>query len=639
MGVIIPPYLSKATGDATYLSRFDITRFGAVGDGAIDNTNAINDAIQAAYDAGGGEVWVPRTLVHQTFRVDGQIVVPHDGVTPRAGQPPIRLCGAGNDWTGYLYDPDDLLDEGSTLDLRYSGGAKILTTGLGRLEIDHLSLIDGGSSSVPFVQTINTTLHVHDVTFVGNAAKSEATCDQDAIVLGGSGTTSGNALTSAFSGYGTVIEHNLFHRIRRGVWGRARANSVIVRENTWTWLCGADSTAAAIEFDGTGAETAGNHISHNLIEVPGYVWGVKLVNAVRNICPGNYFWDHDATLTAAFRIEGSSQYNVLDPVMISNDAKALSNPDSNSVIVKCDKTYMDGLILGGGSDKNFVRPFNATGSESARLFAVYRSSSEASNPGSRIWSIRQDGQMDLIGANAAVTIQTGGSSTGYFGAPSDVLSLVRYAAGTIRFNPLANGIVQVSNGVFQLPSYTTAGRPAASLATGAVIYDSDLKAVMVSDGSSWVNPLAPLSLTAPGIWNASPTSTGSTWAAVDQFRGTYVTLVRRTTISKARIRVNAQSGNISCGLYSADGTSRLATSGAVACPAVGLRDLTFTSPVTLDAGTYFVGLSADNTTFSCAVNGAGHVLGGAATASAHPAPASVTVNNDSAGAIPVIGLW
>jgi len=38
---------------------FDITRFGAVGDGERDNTKSIQAAIDAAADGGGGKVWVP----------------------------------------------------------------------------------------------------------------------------------------------------------------------------------------------------------------------------------------------------------------------------------------------------------------------------------------------------------------------------------------------------------------------------------------------------------------------------------------------------------------------------------------------------------------------------------------------------
>src|SRR5204863_90286 len=39
---------------------FDITDFGAVGDGSTDDTAAIQAAIDAAYDAGGGTIFVPK---------------------------------------------------------------------------------------------------------------------------------------------------------------------------------------------------------------------------------------------------------------------------------------------------------------------------------------------------------------------------------------------------------------------------------------------------------------------------------------------------------------------------------------------------------------------------------------------------
>jgi hypothetical protein len=469
-----------------YLSNvYNVKAYGAVGDGTTDDTAAIQAAITAAMAAGGGVVFIPEGV----FRCNSQLTFTNDGASPRAGQAPLAIVGVTTDWSGYLYDPNNRFLQGSVLDLRASTSpAKLYTVGLGLLTIQNIGFVDEGTSTNPFIQTVNTTLKIIDCAFVGNFAKSGATCDQDAIVLGGTGATSGNLSTSAFSGYGTVIERCFFHRIRRAVYGRSRSNAVVVQHNTVSWLSGATSSAAAFEFDGTGTESAGNHLDHNLIEVAGYVYGVKLLNANRNFCLGNYFWDPGGSFVAAYRIEGTSPFNILDPVGIADDTKALSNPSANSVMIRVDKTFQDGLILGGAGDKNFVRPFLATGSETANLWGVYRSSAEATNAGLKVHVVRQDGLAELLGANAALRFATTpGSSTfvGYVGISGSNLALARYAAGTITLSPFAGGIVDVSTGVFRLPRYTTAGRPAATLGSGAAYYDTTLSKPGFSDGTVW----------------------------------------------------------------------------------------------------------------------------------------------------------
>jgi hypothetical protein len=77
------------------------------------------------------------------------------------------------------------------------GGGKIFATGLGTLELDHMLLCDQGTSSVPFVVTTGTTVDMHDCAVIGNAAKSQGTCDQDVLLGGGPGH--GAALTTALT--------------------------------------------------------------------------------------------------------------------------------------------------------------------------------------------------------------------------------------------------------------------------------------------------------------------------------------------------------------------------------------------------------------------------------------------------------
>lgn len=76
------------------------------------------------------------------------------------------------------------------------------------------------------------------------------------------------------------------------------------------------------------------------------------------------------------------------------------------------------------------------------------------------------------------------------------------------------------------------------------------------------------------------------------------------TISKIAVNVVATSGNISVGVYSSTGTgrdrvpaTRIATSGAVACPANGFREIALLAPVYVDT-TCFLAISCDNGTAS-----------------------------------------
>ncbi len=83
-------------------------------------------------------------------------------------------------------------------------GGKIQGFGLGTLEIDHLLIIDQGTSLPPFFVMTGATLHLHDCAVIGNPSKSGNQCDQDLLLFGGPGQgtalmvalTSGNTYTS-----------------------------------------------------------------------------------------------------------------------------------------------------------------------------------------------------------------------------------------------------------------------------------------------------------------------------------------------------------------------------------------------------------------------------------------------------------
>jgi hypothetical protein len=128
-----------------------------------------------------------------------------------------------------------------------------------------------------------------------------------------------------------------------------------------------------------------------------------------------------------------------------------------------------------------------------------------------------------------------------------------------------------------------------------------------------------------------------TWAGVNEAR--YSRALGRGTISKLRIHVAVQSGNISLAVYAPAGAglsafpgARKATTGAVACPGTGVQDVAI-GPVLVEPGD-FLAMSCDNTTASfLAVGGSGAsaLFGGQlySETSAHPLPATPnpTANN------------
>lgn len=115
----------------------------------------------------------------------------------------------------------------------------------------------------------------------------------------------------------------------------------------------------------------------------------------------------------------------------------------------------------------------------------------------------------------------------------------------------------------------------------------------------------------------------------------YLRVISSGDISKIGVYVNTASGNISVAVYSNSGTgrsavpgTRTATSGAVACPASGYREISLGGTVTVNAGDWF-SLSADNTTakFNSLLSSGGDADLGLGRqfrqATAHPSPSPV----------------
>lgn len=324
----------RATGSTTSRRERDrwadvvnVKDFGAACDGTTDDTAAVNAAIAeiAGTTKTGGTIIFPRA----TCRIDGQLVIPQNGASPPLAKP-LRFIGSGVNMTGAAPPVVTNANGGTILDMRYAGTyGKILALGFGYLEIAGITFTDGSGGTLPWIYTTNTTLHIHNNAFFGS--KTTTACDQDAIILGGAGPAYGTTTpTDGFQGYGTVIRDNYFNRVRRAIYGRAYANSIAIHGNT-IWRNSGSNLAggAAIEFDSGGVlvSCAANSLSGNLIELDGYVYGVKFTDrGSGNVLSGNGFWDQGGSWLADVYWGVSTNLNVVvGEATISDNAGAGQN--------------------------------------------------------------------------------------------------------------------------------------------------------------------------------------------------------------------------------------------------------------------------------------------------------------------------
>lgn len=98
--------------------------------------------------------------------------------------------------------------------------------------------------------------------------------------------------------------------------------------------------------------------------------------------------------------------------------------------------------------------------------------------------------------------------------------------------------------------------------------------------------------------------------------------------SKMAIGVTAQAGNVCLGIYSEAGVL-LATTGSVACPAVGYAEISLTSPIVLQKGRYYLAISADTLTTEKFRETATILLAGGYYKSSHFPLASLTGRVDA----------
>jgi len=484
-----PASATRSGLDATYAR---VVRGALVSQALTDGTDqtaTVTAELAALYAAGGGTYYLPIG----TVRADSQIVLPHDSGSTWKNAP-IRVigCGARQNGLGLSGGMDAALG-GTVLDLRYSGAdAKILTFGRGLLHFENLTITDLGTSSTPFLLSINTTITTKNVTVAGNPSKSGAACDQDAIILGGTSATSGNLVTSWFSGYGTHIQDISFSRIRRGVYARAGCNAITVTNPTFDIYCGGTAGYAAIEIDGLALDGVANVFINPVIEMTNYVYGVRIGPNGHNVFINPGFYDMGSSFLACFYLFGGSSANLsiggwngnVDPSVkwVAGDGNS-----GNSISVQASNCFYTPITFAGnpasgGISGVVVCPAAATGVETSKLLRVVRSTLEATNPNVEIASVWQNGQINTQGASASLNVTNGTSVANYTDSsiikPSGDLLLYAGTGST--------DSIRLMRGTFQIKTFTTAGRPAANAkGAGTMYYDTTVSKPVWSDGTTW----------------------------------------------------------------------------------------------------------------------------------------------------------
>jgi hypothetical protein len=372
------------------------SEYGMACDGSTDDTAAFNAALTALYNSGGGTL-----ILSSICLINGQITLPNNGDTHHPVQPSIRVTGVGA--TAAIWDFNTLVAAKSGLDLRSSTPpAKMVTLGAGKLELDHIALVDNGSDSNAFIFTTNTVLSAHDLTIQGNASGLNAV--NDGIILGGSQNFwLSNTTATSFSGYGTVIKDIMFHNIRRGVVGQYAANSIVIRDNSFSSACG-NPSGGAIEFHGYSENgDGGNLIEGNLIEVTNYKYGLNFTHFAGNQLISNACWDPVGNTTSCVNFGAGAVRNTVIPGLFSvyeghphvTDSSGAARLDRN-YIVSPDSTFnsvsgADLLSLGANAARNTTTGVN--------ILAIGASAAGNNTTGSHLVAIGPDALLSNIDGN------------------------------------------------------------------------------------------------------------------------------------------------------------------------------------------------------------------------------------------------
>lgn len=218
------------------------TAAGMKCDGATDDTTAFQALLNTTSAAGGGVLQGP---AGKTSLILGQITILSAATTPWK-MAPIRIAGSNQSFGASNLPTPVPPGKPFILDMRFNG-SRILSLGLGTLEIDHLTVINGGTSCGTFLQTTLTNVNLHDNAILGNtAAGGVNSCDDVWLAGGTNGTDQGlnGSINDYFQGYGSEVRHNFADYIRTFLIGRVAFNSIPIVDNEVGINSGSNVTTA-----------------------------------------------------------------------------------------------------------------------------------------------------------------------------------------------------------------------------------------------------------------------------------------------------------------------------------------------------------------------------------------------------------
>lgn len=265
------------------VSVHDVVNYGADPTGATDSAAAIL-AADAAAEAAGGDVYFPAG----TYRVDSQLIPASTAGSGVSTIRPRRWVGDGawNDSTASVHH----IARGTILDCRYASGAALLLRPRGGIEICGITFHQLGTAHTqPYVKITNMTTSIHHCAFIGHEDKVRQTCDQDAIVFGGTLEVIGEVENSPFQGYGTVVQNCFFDRIKSaGLW-QTWANGIVFQDSVLWGNCGGD---AAFKISGAATNSCtGAIIANNVVEITNYERFVDATNLIAGNIDNNGLYD------------------------------------------------------------------------------------------------------------------------------------------------------------------------------------------------------------------------------------------------------------------------------------------------------------------------------------------------------------
>lgn len=182
---------------------------------------------------------------------------------------------------------------------------------LGSVQVDGL-WIGNASTGVPLVLVTNATPDIHGCVFAGGGFGPA--CTTDAIVLGGTGVTTGPGADAQYQGYQGNVARNFFDGIRRAVTWRNAANAVACTYNTISANCGSsEPEGAPFVLVGSGDAPFGNFVKFNCVETTNYAYGAACSGgASQNMLGPNGLYDQGAGYVAGYYLEYGSGGNVIE---------------------------------------------------------------------------------------------------------------------------------------------------------------------------------------------------------------------------------------------------------------------------------------------------------------------------------------